>query len=99
MGNNDFTIKDTNIMKGFAIIFMIFHHLFYTKTDAFPIINEISITNTIGLFCKVCVGIFVFLSGYGISATYNKEKSLLSFYKKRLLKLYLNYWLIWLSRS
>lgn len=96
MGNNDFTIKDTNIMKGFAIIFMIFHHLFYTKTDAFPIINEISITNTIGLFCKVCVGVFVFLSGYGISATYNKEKSLLSFYKKRLLKLYLNYWLIWL---
>ena len=69
----EFTKQDTKIIKGAAICFMLFHHLF-----AFPervtegtfvslwYFNETNLAVCLGAFGRICVPIFTFLSGYGI---------------------------------
>ncbi len=93
-------LTDSNVLKGFALIFLLVHHLFYIRNGQFDDI-EISdghyLVNTIGKACKVCVPLFVFLSGYGLTAAAEKMESinLKQFYIRRFSKIYLNYWLIW----
>lgn len=95
------TISDTNILKGIALLLLLLHHLFYVQTglyDDIPIYKNIYLVNELGKFGKLCVAIFVFLSGYGltIQAKQNKIQSLSKFYKKRFSKLYFNFWFIWI---
>ena len=72
-----FTKDDTNAVKGFAILMMLFHHLFlaperYAGFDvSFSPLGE-SRTVLIAQFCKICVAVFVFLSGYGITISMKK---------------------------
>jgi len=92
---------DSNILKGVALIFLLVHHLFYIRNGQFDdieIFDSHYLVNMIGKACKVCVPIFVFLSGYGLTAAAEKTESinLKQFYIRRFSKLYLNYWLIWL---
>lgn len=72
-----FSQKDTAKCKGFAILIMLFHHL-YADTGRF---SDLSIDfwplsqNTavqIANFMKICVGIYVFLSAYGLTLSYSK---------------------------
>ena len=72
-----FSQKDTAKCKGFAILIMLFHHL-YADTGRF---SDLSIDfwplsqNTavqIANFMKICVGIYVFLSAYGLTLSYRK---------------------------
>ena len=49
-----------------------------------------------GIFSKVCVAIFVFVSGYGLSYKYKDGFDKKQFYLNRFKKLYFNYWVIWL---
>lgn len=76
--NNRFSLTDTNIVKGVAIILLLFHHCFLQSSvdmvggnvDFFPISQELGI-----IIChsfKLCVGIFVFLSGYGMLCSVKK---------------------------
>lgn len=48
--------------------------------------------------CKVCVAIFVFISGYGLTEKYKGKENinLKKFYWNRFVKLFINYWFIWL---
>lgn len=93
-----FTKENTNQAKGIAIILMLFHHLFYYPCDIESKIyfRNIELINWIALNGKVCVGIFVLLSGYGLYASQSNRVGLKSFYLKNYSKLYLNYWLMWL---
>lgn len=59
-----FTPNETAIMKGCAVMAMLFHHLFYEHPEYGFFTYQLS------LICKVCVAIFVFLSGYGLSVNY-----------------------------
>ena len=78
---NQFTIDDTTKCKGIAIMLMLFHHMFrlpksyavanYTL-NFFPF-SEYTFLN-MGQFSKVCVGIFAFLSAYGLTLSYSKWK-------------------------
>lgn len=95
----ELTKDDTNILKGISLLLLLFHHLFY---EANGLYNDITIGDT-GIVCevgkvfKVCVALFVFLSGYGlVKSCRNREISTLGFYKKRLARLFPTYWLIWL---
>lgn len=73
-----FTKEETNRCKGIAILMMLFHHLFndyeeyagYT-VQYWPLTGDQ--TTHLALLCKVCVTIFVFLSGYGIAAVYTAK--------------------------
>ncbi len=80
-------------LKGIAIMMMLFHHLF-AFPDRYPIGYEFSqLTQMIAVFCKVCVPIFLFISGYGFVKS--KRKSFRDFIT-RILEFYLHYWLVFI---
>lgn len=104
-----FTKRETNICKGIAIILMLFHHLFNDVEEyAGYIVNYWPFTGERILFfaslAKICVAIFVFLSGYGIAATYDKTfstkepdtKESSHFIQARYLKLMVGYWFVFI---
>ena len=98
--NYELTKEDTFQLKGIAILLLLFHHLFYINNGLYNDwnIGPIPLIQTIGRFCKVCVAIFVFLSGYGLAISNSSSKKFVasSFYAKGFTKLYLNYWLIYI---
>ena len=65
--------QDTSIMKGIAICAMLFHHLYCS------IPNWISpyggVLFGLGDLGKVCVSLFLFCSGYGLSCQFGKVVS------------------------
>ena len=72
-----FTKKDTQMLKGIAIICMLIHHLFLDPSrykgysvDFWPLTE--TITTHIALAMKLCVAIFVMLSAYGMTLSYKK---------------------------
>lgn len=67
-----FSKQDTALVKGVAILMMLFHHCFESsyryagyELNFFPFTE--SQTVEIASFFKICVALFVFLSGYGIT--------------------------------
>lgn len=95
------SLYDTNVLKGLAICLMLIHHLFWIRNGLYDDIQigNLFLVNVIGQMAKVCVAIFVFLSGYGLviqSEKRGSQVSLSSFYIHRFKKLFLNYWFIWL---
>lgn len=86
--NINFTTVDTNVAKGFAILLLLFHHLF-VEYDSNAFISYLAHVS------KVCVAIFILVSGYGLyESIKDKTTGLYQFYIKRLSKIYLNYWFI-----
>ena len=75
--NYQFSKKDTNIVKGVAIIAMLFHHCYVTEVSfkahgvSFAPFSRGTVV-TLAQWSKVCVGIFVFLSAYGIALSLKK---------------------------
>ena len=88
------TAKKSIKIKYIAVILMIILHLFLKPPrDYISIfsINGINIEYIITKFCNICVGIFVFLSGYGLTRKYGENIN----YKiigKKIFKFYINYW-------
>lgn len=84
-----FDISITNASKGMALMLILWHHLFYEKPETGWLVFQTA------LLAKVCVGIYVILSGYGLAESIKHKKlDIASFFKRRLVKLYMNYWLI-----
>lgn len=83
--NNSLNILEldyTKTLKGFCAIGVIIHHYVQKLTEPgmlYPL-------NFIGI---LCVGFFFFMSGYGLTQSYNKNKSLSKFWKSRILNLYI----------
>lgn len=95
------TISDTNALKGLALLLLLFHHLFYKNPgiyDDIHLIGNYNLVQTIGKIAHLCVAMFVFLSGYGLTMKYLSLESLQKkdFYISRFTKLMFNYWFIWL---
>ena len=92
-----FDKKSTTIIKGIAILLMVYHHLFIHRSDfvfCFGIFPD-SVRYEFALFGKICVAIFFFLSGFGINRNRNKSFSINGELKKvgkRLKTLFFNYW-------
>ena len=104
MNKLDLSIQDTYVLKGLALILLLVHHLFCEMDGPFNdiVFNGIHVLQAFSSgFSKFCVALFVFLSGYGLTKSTNLEnkrikKQLLPFYWRRIVKLMLNYWLIWI---
>ena len=79
---------------------MLLHHLFFSPSSRALyddiIVHGIGIVNQIGIYSKLCVAVFVFVSGYGLVVSTSHNIKLKDFYFRRFKKLYLNYWFIWL---
>ena len=85
--------QDTIVMKGIAILAMLFHHMYGAPPP--DVVPYSGILEWIGVLGKVCVAMFLFCSGYGLASQYEPSKSVLSdvrFVLRRLTKFYLNYW-------
>lgn len=104
MKSNHLSIEDSNVLKGIALLLLLVHHLFGIMStvgwyDDVFFVGSHGIANEIGKASKLCVAIFVFLSGYGLTVQAENRGgigNILQFYKHRLLKLMINYWFIWL---
>ena len=68
-----FSRNDTKVVKGIAIVLMLYHHLFYFPERIAEGIEYIALFHVgnysapylIGEFGKICVSLFLFLGGYG----------------------------------
>ena len=91
--------RNSLVLRG-GILLMLVHHLFYSEASQLRyddlIVHGYGLVNQIGIFSKLCVAIFVFISGYGLATKYRNGLDLKQFYTSRFKKLYLNYWFIWL---
>lgn len=103
--NNLISKRNSLILRGGGVLLMLIHHLFYSPSsthlfDDFCLHignHNIGVVNQFGIYAKLCVAIFVFVSGYGLETGYlNKKIEYSIFYKHRFKKLYMNYWFIWL---
>lgn len=94
----EFNKNNTLAIKGIAIIMMIIHHSIVYKgnfnVSFFPF-NEKFIMD-LSIMFRICVSLFVFLSGYGLYISYKSKKneSDLLWVVKRLLKLYAGFWIV-----
>lgn len=86
----NFDIRQTNIAKGLAIIFLLFHHLFSSNNEELLFKPLIFVENgtvpfifSVSELCSVCVSMFLFLSGYGLFKSYEKYLSKYACSKKR----------------
>lgn len=96
MDHTRFTARDTAVVKGIAACLLLWHHLFYNRLDVGLTLGGINITHQLALLSKVCVALFLLLSGYGLTeGLKGKELQPGAFYKKRLARLYTTYWLIY----
>lgn len=91
--------RQSLMLKGGGILLMLTHHLFYNDWSR-ELYNDIyfhgvGLVNQIGIFSKLCVAVFVFVSGYGLAVSTPVNIRLKDFYWHRFKKLYLNYWFIW----
>lgn len=89
----------TNLTKGLAILMMLCLHLFNKPFEGLfePLIfiGSKPLAYYLSLFSDCCVAIYCFCSGYGLYIGYAKKDS--DYNRKnyiRLLKLYLNYWIV-----
>lgn len=98
----EFTKKDTNIIKGVAICFMLLHHLFAfpERVEAGTFISLISYGDTnlavlIGAFGRICVPMFTFLSGYGIyRSSLSVREAPTALCTRHIFNLYKTYWMV-----
>lgn len=87
--------QDTSIMKGVAICAMLFHHLYCSIPDWIRPYDGLLFW--LGDCGKTCVSLFLFCSGYGLSAQYGKTKGVkgkVKYLIKRFVSFYVNYWTV-----
>ena len=96
----EFGKRESLLIKGIAIILMFYHHFFgfptWLASDCNFIQTNIGgyhIENIIASFCKICVGLYVFVSGYSLFVNYPSYSTVKSL-TKRILSFLLNYWFV-----
>ncbi len=62
----DLSKSDTAGIKGIAILFMLWHHLFLHSVEYG------ALTQSLAIVSKVCVALFLFVSGYGLTKQYSR---------------------------
>ena len=96
---NSFTKKESMSIKGIAILMMIWHHCFLAgRFEDYEIVflplAQSQVVN-VASFCKICVSLFAFVSGYGLYISFIKDLSQGGHWiKNRLIRLLSGYWFI-----
>lgn len=102
------TKEQSKALQGAAILMMLYHHLFSVPDmlgePYFSLLNigGVNIEIRMAWFFKLCVGIYAFVSGYGLCRGVTRDKSSFwgnlkkeySFVLKKLLSFYKQYWLV-----
>lgn len=95
---NNVSRAETNILKGVAIIMMLWVHLFFKESEVgnytdFNLPNGQPLAYFLTRLCTP-VSFFLILSGYGLAYLYYNNRLSPRTQIPRLLKLYIHYWLI-----
>lgn len=83
----------SNMVKGMAVLMMIMHHIwgFPEKIPALPLSNfEVQL----GAAGKICVSIFMFISGYGLYYIFEKKETIRVWH--RVWNVYKRFWQVFL---
>lgn len=102
------TKRDTAVLKGAAVLMMVFHHCFRTKSIfsgyaiSFAPLSRALVVDLCAAF-KICVPIFAFISGYGLTLGLKKlhedcclnRRELERWYVLRYIRLMAGYWFIY----
>ena len=111
-----FDKRQTNIAKGVSVLLLLWHHLFYNNQDNYQLFHSVFIFKGIPVecfladFCKVCVAVFLILSGYGLCKSWERDSSSMIlkknykarvkadiiFVKNHLLKLMFSFWFVFI---
>ena len=111
----EFDIRQTRIAKGIAILLLLWHHIFLNTPEnqqrfvSLFSIKGVPIECLVSEYAKVCVAMFLVLSGYGLykswinrfgiilGGNYNPRiKDQISFVKNRLTKLMFGFWVVFI---
>ena len=89
-----YDLNASNSARGVALLLLLWHHLFYSKVIyGYPTYGVFVYISS--RFAYIASAMFIILSGYALAVSVkDRPIGLLKFYKKRLPRLYLNYWLI-----
>ncbi len=90
-----FSPRDTQAVKGVAILLMVWHHLFgFPQYFPYETLLPFNLAYYVGQFGKICVALYLFLSGYGMTVSAEAEpKPLWRVTLSRLRRFYTSYWL------
>lgn len=85
-----FPVSLTQELKGFAVLAIVFSHIGYF------LVSDTRFLFPLSIIAGVAVDMFLFLSGYGITTSVYIKKSTntIGFYKKRLPKLIVPFWIV-----
>ncbi|EMH4030099.1 acyltransferase family protein, partial [Serratia marcescens] len=89
--------EKSELIKGIAIVMMLFHHLFgypsriASNIEVQHLFESFDIEFNVGGFCKICVPIFLFISGYGFSSRLKDGVGYL-YVVGKLKSIYFSYW-------
>ena len=92
------TKDDSKFIYGIAILLMIYHHLaaFPERFNFnFQYLFSSDIEIYLGIFAKICVALYAFISGYGLYASMTNHSSKYSVIQ-HLIKFYQKYWLVFI---
>ena len=83
--------SDTAGIKGIAILIMLWHHLFLHSTEYGVL------TQSLAVVFKVCVALFLFVSGYGLTKQYGglekrNVRTTIRFWLRRFINFFLPFW-------
>lgn len=79
----------SEMVKGIAVLMMILHHL-WGFPEKIPELHLSHLEVQIGAACKICVSIFMFLSGYGLYYTFGKKGTIRVWH--RVWNIYKRFW-------
>ena len=79
----------SNMVKGMAVLMMILHH-FWAFPERIPGLALSNIEIQLGSASKICVSIFMFLSGYGLYYTFTKKGTIQVWHRIR--NVYKRFW-------
>lgn len=94
--NNVFTRDDTIMVKGVAILLLLFHHLGSVNPGIPLSLNGLDVSTAIGHLGKVCVALFTILSGYGLSEGGKKHANKFSYAVRHIKKVWVGFFLAYL---
>lgn len=92
------TKQRSDLIKGFAVLFMLFHHLFAFPDlipqglSIHPLFSNIPLEYKLGTYGKVCVSMFLFLSGYSFGLKIVSTALIPTSILRRLTRFFCVYW-------
>ena len=87
--NGIFPLSVSQELKGLGILSIVFAHISYMLVDDHKFLYPLSKGAGVG------VDLFLFMSGYGLSASMLKKPlSTIEFYKRRLIKVFIPFWIV-----